>query len=58
MKVWNELFAFFIKSKVCKNMNNDQIKELVGKIDIDSDGKISESDLNTALGNANHDNFL
>lgn len=55
IKVLCNLFATFLKMKVCKNFDSTEIAHLTSKLDIDQDGYINESDLTTCLGNLNHE---
>ncbi len=46
-------FAKFIKAKVDKKRSLEEIKHLLQYADLDRDGKISDNDLEAALGRVN-----
>jgi len=56
-KVSIGFFAKFLKSKVAKKKDVDELTRYAELIDIDGDGFISVHDLNSCLGNLNNERF-
>ena len=53
-KISLKFFAKFLKAKVDKKPNVSELLVLVEEMDIDHDGVISESDLDSFLGRVNY----
>lgn len=51
-------FAKFLKAKVDKKRNLEDIKDLMRSVDLDRDGKIGESDLEAFIGRVNFQEFF
>ena len=53
-----EYFAKFLKAKVDKKRDSKELRDLSAKIDLDKDGNIDVNDLETCLGQINHEGFF